>query len=430
MDTTKLVKAYEADLKDENKKSFNIWAFIFAEFYFMYMGIGLYFVIFIFLPFIAMIPFALICDTPVALAIGYLISHIIAGFVAVPATRKYKENFIKMYASINTQAEVEYFAISLPRLLISMFLTDGIYALYWGFKNWKRYRDTTKDDVNPYIRAWFFNWVAYSLFSKIRQTTKMKKEYTYLGLLCLVITLVSRVISYCMTKNMIDESLIGMYTWILLATVLVYPLCFIPVQKSINKYTTETLKKPLDKHFYFWETIILILGLILNGMFWFGNPFVDNNADFTSEQAQRTAYSIGFIYRHTQGYANVCQQEGYILSEYPVEFNNLLAADIKALNNALAQKGYNIEKATQELITPQQAKLIYQSVRDELEKLRKIWTIRIVADEYNIPPENIEWSEELDSVLTIKDTCELFDKNGIELLKAGGNINYLKNNML
>lgn len=369
-------------------------------------------------------------DEGAAFGAAILISHIIAGFFANSIYRKHMEKYIKLYENVDTYKEVEYFAISLPRLVISSLLSGGLYTVYWGYKNWHNYQKTTSDDVNPYLCGWFFNWTAISLFAKIRYSVKSAKSFTIYGVACLLIFLAQIAISQALSKDLIGSDLILDMILLYLILEIIYPFCIVPVQSSVNKYTTEVLKKPLDKKFYPWEIVFLLLGFILNYGFWFGNPFTANEPDFTEEQAEKIGNSVGFIYRHTKGYAMVCEQEGYPLKEYPYRFNSVFSQEINALSTELAKKGYTLEQVENYLINEQLKTNMKQSIYDELNELRKIWIRTFISLQNNTPVEKVEWNEEFDSMMTLKDTCELFDQHGINIVLQGENKDLLKENAL
>lgn len=433
METADKVKVFKADLKDGKKpKVFNIWAFIFSSFYFLYVEMFWFFALFLILPFIINIPFARMVGLETGFIISFIISHIIAGFVANPYYRKYKEKFVSHHENLNKNAKVEYFAISLPRLVISTILSGGLYTIYWGYKNWNNYQKATNDDVNPYLRGWFFNWTAIPLFDKIRYSTQSAKSYAFYGLACLLVFIAESVISYGISKNLISENMVFASILALFFLMLIYPFFIVPVQVSINKHTTEVLKKPLNKRFYPWEIVILVLGIVLNFYNWFGNPFTSDTAmpEPSDEKITKIETSIGFIYRHTKGYSEVCKQEGYIITEYPNKFNEFFSQEISALNSELAKYKYTLERAERELISLELDEYMKKNIYEELEQFRKMLIIETVAKEYNIPPKDVIWQESYDSALTIKDVCEFFDKNGINLLKNGKNKDFLKLNAL
>lgn len=274
------VKAFEADLKEKNRyKFFNIWAFLFSSFYFLYKEMFGHFVFFAITPLLLMLPSVALYNSFSKFWIGFAISHTIAGFSAELSCRNYKKNYIRLYKPIIQNEKIEYFAISLPRLIICTILTGGLYTLYWGFKNWDIYQKATNDgDVVPYFRAMFFNWTAVSLFSKINDITEIGKSYMFYGLACLLIFAAEITICHSVMTEILDKDMVLRYGIILFLLMLIYPFFLVPVQISINKYTTEILKKPLEENFYPWEIIISVLGIVMNLFVW--GVFLDAYARF------------------------------------------------------------------------------------------------------------------------------------------------------
>ncbi len=428
------VKNNQIDLakSSTNKLSFNVWAFLLSPLYYFYKGLAGYFILFTFLPVILLIPFLFfhaieVADTrKLIIATCFLVSHIFAGFVANPANKKYQENYIKKHGAINIDKEVEYFAISVPRLVICTILTSGLYTVYWGFKNWNNYQKTTNDDVNPYLRAWFFDWTAVSLFSNIKRTVKDNKPYVFYGLMCLLIFLANLLTSEIVSKNLLSNQNAFIILLVSLVLMFIYPFCIVPVQKSINKYTTEILKKPLDNHFYPWEKVIITLGIAVN-IISFCSGFIDgSNAFISQEEARKIMSSTAFIYKHTKAYPAFCKQENYILLQYPKDFNSFFSEEINNFTSFLNSKGYSLEMAESEIITPQIQNELNKYVYEDLESLRKI----LIAEKYDIPEENIKSGSEYDSALTLRDTCEFIDKYGADILQNTQIRYFFKNNTL
>lgn len=275
METKEKVKKFKADL-EKKPKLFNIWAFIFSSFYFLFTEMFLYFYLFFILTFIIAIPFVHLFDIKTGLLIGFICSHTIAGFVANPCRRKYKQKFIETHEyekKVNYDAQVEYFAISPSRLIICTILTGGLYTIYWGYKNWNNFQKATNDDINPYIQGLFFNFTVMNLFETIEYSTKSKKSYDFYSWACFFIFISEGLIYNDLLKLSDNQDKISIYLLSLFTLMLVYPFCIVPVQMLINKYTKETLKKPLDNHFYFGEIVILALGILLNLYFWYSNLF-------------------------------------------------------------------------------------------------------------------------------------------------------------
>ena len=81
-------------------------------------------------------------------------------------------------------------------------------------------------------------------------------------------------------------------------------------------------------------------------------------------------------------------------------------------------------------ITPELNKWTEQSVYEELAELRDVWLIMAIAQEQGIPTDQVKLSEEEKALLPLKDVCEIFDDEGIELIKAGSANNFFKNSAM
>ena len=184
--------------------------------------------------------------------------------------------------------------------------------------------------------------------------------------------------------------------------------------------------KQINKKAYFGEVVLTLLGflmLVLNIL----AVSVENRKN--PEPSEKDWEAIGFIYRHTKVYESFCAKEGYVLQKYPQEFKAYFAQDIDNLQKNLAQKGYTMEELFS-YITPELNKWTEQSVYEELAELRDVWLIMAIAQEQGIPTDQVKLSEEEKALLPLKDVCEIFDDEGIELIKAGSANNFFKANAM
>ena len=150
MEVQDKVKKFNQELKENKKlKPFNVWAFIFSSFYFWYIECPWLFSLFLFLPFLLTLPLMFVVYINWAFLIAFLISHTIAGFLANKKYRAYQQNFVEKFKDADSSRPVEYYAVSSLRMFLLSLLSLGIYNIYWGFRQWKAYQETTKDDVNP-----------------------------------------------------------------------------------------------------------------------------------------------------------------------------------------------------------------------------------------------------------------------------------------
>ncbi|MBO6289849.1 MAG: hypothetical protein J6N45_05950 [Alphaproteobacteria bacterium] len=408
-----------------NERRFNIFAFIFQAFYFMYLGLAGYFVGFFFLPVLLMLLFGMFLSQPFAIAAGFAVSGTLAGFIADPAYKKYLSDYDKKYGKVERDKPVEYYAVSTKRLIFFSIISGGLYFIYWGYRNWKNYQKATNDDVSPALRGWFFYFSVISLFKNMNITLKSKKPFTWYGCATLGIFIIDRFISTSLSKNMIAEEWILPCIALIFLFMLLYPLFVAPVQKEVNDYTVNTLHKSLDKRFYFGEIFFVVVGTLLNLNYWFGDFF---SPQLTEAQYEKIGASIGFIYRHTKGYPEYCAREGYVMTQYPQNFEQSFADDIAYLNSVLAKHGSSIEMLEKEIISPELREKTIQQIHDELYSWKKAETISVAAEQKNIMPEEVVWTEDLENLLPMSLVCYHFDKEGLTFLLNSSLRDFLKNN--
>lgn len=435
MDTLGYVKKYQEELKDSKKYNsiFNIWAFLFSSLYFFYKRLYVHFFIFLYASLVLTYVFTPLLGTDNAYLISLLISHLIAGFVANTHYKKYLHNYIENHKNADLNKVVSYDSISITKFILCIVLSLGFYALYWGYKHWEKYQVTTKDDVSPFIRGWLIHLTAPSLFSKINKSINSNIKLQYLGIGYLISQIGSNFIFISMDK--IDNTtylVILLLLSLILFAVSVWFLVI--VQKKINEYNishnNETVKFTINLR----EIVIVIIGFVLIGIL----PNTENNKttysfleEYTEEQQEKIGASVGFIYRHTKGYKEVCQKEGYMMNKYPNDFTQYFSSEIKQLKNNLSKHNYTIEDVENIISSNANSKVyILTTIYSELESIGKLLIISQVAEEQGIPIEDVKWDNKWDNILTFKDICEFLDEAGIEMVKEGENKYFLKANAL
>ena len=435
MDTVDYIKKYEEELKDEKKYSliFNAWAFIFSSLYFYYKRMYGHFFIFFVAPIILTGIFTPLVGEGGGLLTSLLIMHLVAGFVANPHYKKYMQNYVINHKEVDTSKVVSYDSMSITKLILCMVFSLGLYSLYWGYKHWKKYQMTTKDDVSPLARGWFIHFTAPSLFSKIRKSINSNIKLQYLGVGYLVCSITSALINRYVDKT---ENTVIIYSLSLILLILfaISILFFVVVQKKINEYNVSHTNEKIKITINIREIIIVIIGFILLGVM----PFTEGHKnthypfeEYTPEQQEKIGASVGFIYRHTKGYKEVCQKEGYMMTKYPNDFSQYFSKEINELKDNLSKHNYTIEYVENILLGVNDFKTtLITSIYAELENLGKLTIISAAAEEQGIPIEDVKWNSEWDNLLTFKDICEILDDGGIELIKEGESKYFLKANSL
>lgn len=407
MNVAEKVAKFKQDLKNDNKKLFNVWAFVFGSFYFFCTGISVwYFFLFFVFPWIftatlvAVLPNVLLWATT-----GFLISHIWAGFVANPEKRRYKEEYIKRFKGLKPDANVKYFNISLLRLWLSSFFTFGLYDIYWSYRNWAAYKKATKDDVEPLLLALFNFITVFCLQSKISRLLPEKKRLNAVCAAMYSLVFIGVVVAYANSVSFIGLLLLTAYV--------VLPMLLFPIQKSIIELAGKTTKEHATG-----EIVVLAVGI-----YWFLQSFFATApievrlSKFSEVQQQNIGETVGFIYRHEKAYAEVCAAEGYQLSRYPNDFAKYFQTEIAGFEKFLGSRGIGLDEVADVAIEGPLKTKILMSVYDELRMLRRVVLANVAATVQNIPPEKVVVKEEWENALPLAEVCNLFDIGGIDLLK-------------
>lgn len=434
MDTLDYVKKYQEELKDKKKYSliFNIWAFLFSSLYFFYKRMYLHFIIFFVVPVILNPILEPIVGKNNAYLMALLIMHLIAGFIANPHYKKYLHNYIENHKNAQLDKIVSYASMPMTKLILCMVLSFGLYSLYWGYKHWKTYQETTKDDISPFARGWLIHLTAPSLFSKIGKSINSNIKLQYFGIGFLFSALISTIIDKYLEFS---ENIFIVYLAIVLELILFAMSIFflVIVQKKINDYNISHSNEKVEMTLNVSEVVIILVGFLLVGIL----PFVENNKtssfyldEYTKEQQEKIGASVGFIYRHTKGYTEVCQKEGYILRKYPNEFSQYFSNEINALKNNLSIHNYTIENIENNLLDNSLKTKMITTIYTELENIKKLIIMSQVAEGQGISIEDVIWKDEWDNLIQLKDICKILDEHGVDVLKESENKYFLKANAL
>ncbi len=407
MNVEEKVALFKKDLKKNNKNHFNIWAFIFSSFYFLYKGISVwyFFLLFVF-PWVftaALLP--LYQNVYLWAMLGLAISHMLAGLIADSEERKYKENFIKTFKNAKLDADVKYFNISPLRLWLSSFFTLGLYDVYWSYRNWSAYKKATKDDVEPLLMAIFNCLTIFSLQNKIQRLLPERKRLNDVCAILYTLLFIFAVVSYALSFVLISILLLAAYA--------ILPALLIPIQKSINSLAGKTTKTYTK-----WEVALLTVGVC-----WFLSclfaplPLGERLAGFDESQQQKIGETVGFLYRHEQGYAKICAAEGYTMQKYPKDFAQMFGQNIADFKSALRARGITLEEIESAAMPEKLKTKILLSVYDELKALRKVVILNVAADMQKLPPEEVVWKAEWEEAVPLAEICNVFDLGGIDLLQ-------------
>lgn len=272
MNKLEKLKSYQEILrKDEPVDTFNLWAFIFNSFYYLWKDLGLLlFAVYAFAtPLLFVIMLLIKIEPQIALTAAILLVRTTAGLRANIDIRNHMERFVAKYKDFKPEKEepVVYFSVSLLRLFLASLFSFGLYDVYWAYKNWEAVRNYKKDDsIYPFFRSWFFGiFYIYPLFSQIKQSCTSTKPVRSLFGLCSVVYTILYMIKILLIrlsdKTADEEVSIGLFLFSMIVTLL-SALFLLPIQKAVNEHNHKLNpeQRPLN-FFYPGELAVIIIPL-------------------------------------------------------------------------------------------------------------------------------------------------------------------------
>lgn len=80
----------------------------------------------------------------------------------------------------SAQRQNHFYIVSEKKFLVLFLATLGMYSLYWFYKNWQLYRDSSGDSVWPVPRALFSIFFVHALFRRVAERLDLNQQaYTW-----------------------------------------------------------------------------------------------------------------------------------------------------------------------------------------------------------------------------------------------------------
>ncbi len=406
MNAAEQISLFETKIAEFELKGtkFNLKALIFSSFYFWYLGMSGYFVLFVFLPILFMLPLIIFYPPFIAFGIGFAISHVIAGWRADALYVRYMKRFIVDYKDVDCDAQAPYFAISLLRFVLFCILSGGFYILYWSYRNWKSYKQATKEPMSLFLCVWFYVLTMPGLVARMARTLRNLVHYRWYGIGFMISSIICHVTLRLSDKKMLFENEEVAY-FVIFGTFLLETAFLIPVQAEVNRYTTEKLGQPLQKSFSFAEIAVVLLGLASFAVGFSSTPVLND------KQSEQVAAHAMVIYGHTKGYSEVCAEQGYVFKQYPEEFKTRFGAEMKELDRKLTPYGLSLELLEREYLDDELKKVIKDNIYDEIKSLREGIVMADLAEENGLEYDELQWQEEWSDFMSLAEVCEILDNN-------------------
>jgi len=156
-----------------------------------------------------------------------------------------------------------FLTISIRRLLLMGLATMGIFNLYWLYCNWKFIKHRDHLNVMPFWRSVFGVFFIYSLFAKIkddRQLGRLEAAAFSAGWLAAIWIILNVIGSQLSNFENVYLAVGG------IATSCISILCFVPVQKYINKVNAARKPQVGSSPWTLGQWIFLVIGLGVWGL--------------------------------------------------------------------------------------------------------------------------------------------------------------------
>lgn len=412
MNTSELVTAYKNELA-ENKPlpNFSLGAFFFNSFYFLYYNCTGSFWLFIFLPLIIMMMILPFSHPLVGYLGGMAVSRLIAAFVAPEIVRRHKSRYVEKFAAAQSDAPVEFFSLSLPRLAVLMILSGGLYGIYWAYKNWSAIKRDTKDDVWPILWSWFL-WIFFiiPLFERIRQNMKrvgMSGRFMAYGYFLIIAELLQIILLNDMWEQILPETYIVMY----LLGGLLYLGCvalLVLAQKQINAYNLKNNPQfTLRKNILPGEVIVTVVGFLAVVLSFVPADTPPSNLSsgeaswlerLSEDEREAVGFMFGSYHYHTILFNEYCTSQGYPLQNYERAYINAYEPQFSIMRRRLAEVGTSFNQAAADvypLLLSNKAQMMNDVIR-EMEDTRQV----------------------LGGQVSMKEICKMLDERAVEIFNA------------
>ena len=78
----------------------------------------------------------------------------------------------ELRTTVPSKPRPAYFYISTPRLVLMTFISLGVFANYWVYKNWRYIKERDGLKISPFWRGWFALFHFYSLLDYIKKDNR------------------------------------------------------------------------------------------------------------------------------------------------------------------------------------------------------------------------------------------------------------------
>lgn len=177
-------------------------------------------------------------------------------------------------ANYNPEAPVEYYSVSLFRLVFCSILSGGFYDIYWSYRQWHAVKHCQHARISPFLRSLSNLLFIYPLFNQIyRSAAKLR----YLPRFPAGLAAMTYIFINLAQEPKNYDSLSSGEAAILAGILIASALSLIPAQKAINFNNARMNDGSLNFAPIRWfEVLIILIGLSLMLAYFWANRFLYN----------------------------------------------------------------------------------------------------------------------------------------------------------
>ena len=278
MRTETTLEKYQEQLKNTpHPGRFNLYAFIFNSFYYLYTAMPGYFLLYFVGSLILMTAGYAAVRSFWVIPLVMLGTRIVNAFWADRARLRHIHRFIERNQDVNYGRPVIFYPVPVKRLLISGLVSGGLYQIYWMYKNWQAVRRDTRDNqISPVVRGWLLGiFYIYPLLQTIRlNLQRSKTEGRHFRQLAVAYTAcLFMQTGLCIAFYYGSAGMLYLYTvWFALTAVWLTGLyLLVTLQKRINFHNRKkNTKLQLQNGWHWSEAAVIVIGFLLSfgSLFW------------------------------------------------------------------------------------------------------------------------------------------------------------------
>ena len=99
-------------------------------------------------------------------------------------------------SDVHEQAESQFYIVSNTKFLLLYFFTLGLYTVYWFYRNWSLYKQSTGESMWPVMRGIFSIFFTHSLFRRVDERLQAQAiDYHWAPAMLATVYVVSAVVA-------------------------------------------------------------------------------------------------------------------------------------------------------------------------------------------------------------------------------------------